>query len=127
LAVADGRSKWAYSYQIERDGKLANKEPFFRLHVADWDDDAGAESVCYAKEGQIFVATRSGVQICADDGPTQMILPMPDRSRVIGVCLGGPDFDTLYAFCGDKLWKRKLKIHALGAFSPWTSVRPTPL
>ena len=43
-----------------------------------------------------------------------MILPMPDRSRVIGVCLGGRDMDTLFAFCGDKIWKRKVKIHAIG-------------
>ena len=115
LSVADGHSKWAYSYQINADGTLGNKERFFHLHVADWDDDAGAESVCYALEGQMFVATRSGVQICADDGPTQVILPVPDRSRVIGVCLGGKEMDTLFAFCGDKIWKRKVKTHAAGA------------
>ena len=122
LSVADGHSKWVYSYQINADGTLTNKERFFWLHVPDWEDDAGAESVCYAKEGRMFVATRWGIQVCADDGPTQVILPMPDRSRVIGVCLGGRDLDTLFAFCGDKIWKRKVKIHALGAFTPWTRV-----
>jgi enterochelin esterase-like enzyme/sugar lactone lactonase YvrE len=127
LSVADGHSKWAYSYQINADGTLANKERFFCLHVSDWEDDAGAESVCYAKEGQMFVATRSGIQVCADDGPTQVILPLPDRSRVIGVCLGGRDLDTLFAFCGNKIWKRKVKVHALGAFSPWTRVNGTSL
>jgi enterochelin esterase-like enzyme/sugar lactone lactonase YvrE len=127
LSVADGHSKWAYSYQINPDGTLTNKERFFHLHVADWDDDAGAESVCYALEGQIFLATRSGIQICADDGPTQVILPVPDRSRVTGVCLGGKDMDTLFAFCGDKIWKRKVKTHAAGAFSPWTKVSGTKL
>ncbi len=118
LSVADGKSKWVYSYQINPDGTLANKERFFWLHVADWDDDAGAESVCYAKEGQMFVATRWGIQVCADDGPTQVILPLPDRSRVTGVCLGGRDMDTLFAFCGDKIWKRKVKVHALALFRP---------
>ena len=127
LSVADGRSKWAYSYQMNPDGTLSNKERFFWLHVPDWEDDAGAESVCYAKEGQMLVATRWGIQACADDGPTQVILPMPDRSRVIGVCLGGRDFDTLFAFCGDKIWKRKVKIHAMGAFTPWTRVNGTSL
>ena len=127
LSVADGRSKWVYSYQIKPDGTLTNKERFFWLHVADWEDDAGAESVCYAREGQMFVATRWGIQVCADDGPTQAILPMPDRSRVIGVCLGGRDLDTLFAFCGDKIWKRKVKVHALGAFTPWTRVNATSL
>jgi gluconolactonase len=127
LTVADGHSKWAYSYQINPDGTLSNKERFFPLHVADWDDDAGAESVCYALEGQMFVATRSGIQVCADDGPTQVILPVPDRSRVTGVCLGGRELDTLFALCGDKIWKRKVKTHTLGAFSPWTKVSGTKL
>jgi hypothetical protein len=52
---------------------------------------------------------------------------MPDRSRVLGVCLGGSDGDTLFAFCGGKVWKRKVKSHAIGAFSPWEKVRGTDL
>jgi gluconolactonase len=127
LSVGDGRSKWVYSYQINADGTLGNKERFFWLHVPDWEDDAGAESVCYAKDGPMLVATRWGIQVCADDGPTQVILPMPDRGRVFGVCLGGREMDTLFAFCGTKIWKRKVKIHAAGAFSPWTRVHGTPL
>jgi enterochelin esterase-like enzyme/sugar lactone lactonase YvrE len=127
LSVADGGSKWVYSYQINDDGTLTNKERYFWLHVEDGDDDAGTESVCYAKEGQMLVATRFGIQICADDGPTQVILPMPDRSRVLGVCLGGRDQNMLFAFCGNRIWKRTVKIHAMGAFSPRISVHGTPL
>ncbi len=127
LSVADGRSKWVYSYQIAEDGTLQHKERFFPLYVEDWDDDAGAETVCYSLEGRQFIATRSGVQISADDGPTQIILPVPDRTRVIGVCLGGPDLDTLYAFCGIKIWQRKVKVHATGAWAPWTKVSGTKL
>jgi sugar lactone lactonase YvrE len=127
LAVADGDSRWAYSYQINNDGSLTNQERFFWLHVADSDDDAGTESVSYAREGQILFATRSGIQICADDGPAQVILPMPDRSRVSGICLGAPEHNTLFAFCGNKIWKRTVKLHAIGAFSPWQKVQGTPL
>ncbi|MCX7009130.1 MAG: alpha/beta hydrolase-fold protein [Kiritimatiellaeota bacterium] len=127
LSVADGHSKWIYSYQMEADGKLTNKERFFHLFVSDWDDDAGAECVCYSLEGRQFIATRSGVQVSADDGPTQVILPVPDRSRVTGVCLGGSDGNTLFAFCGNKIWKRTIKQHAMGAFTPWRAVRGTSL
>ncbi len=122
LSVAEGHSKWVYSDQINDDGTLTNKERFFHLHVADGDDEAGAESVCYSVEGRQFIATRSGIQITADDGPTQVILPVPDGSRVIGVCLGGKDGDTLFAFCGNKIWKRKVQHHSMGAFTPWTKV-----
>ncbi|MDB6137254.1 MAG: gluconolactonase, partial [Verrucomicrobiaceae bacterium] len=127
LSVADGASKWAYSYQINADGTLTNKERFFWLHVADGEDDAGAESICYSREGQMFVATRSGIQVCADDGPTQVILPMPDRSRVLGVCLGGKDLDTLFAFTSSTIFKRKVQVHVAGAFTPWTGVKGTRL
>jgi gluconolactonase len=127
LSLADGHSKWVYSYQMNEDGTLTNKERFFPLHVADWDDDAGAETVCYSLEGRQFIATKTGIQITADDGPTQIILPMPDRSRVIGVAIGGRDKDTLFAFCGSKIWKRKIQQHAMGAFTPWTKVAPNKL
>ncbi len=127
LSVAEGHSKWLYSYQIQDDGTLTNKERFFHLFVADWDDDAGPENLCYSVEGCQFIATRSGVQISADDGPTQVILAVPDRSRVIGVALGGRDKDTLFALCGNRIWKRKTRQHATGAFSPWTKVSGTQL
>ncbi|MBI5685866.1 MAG: RICIN domain-containing protein [Verrucomicrobia bacterium] len=127
LSVVEGHSKWVYSYQINADGTLANKERFFHHYVADWDDDAGAECVCYSLEGRQFIATRSGVQISADDGPTQVILPVPDRARVTGVCLGGKDKDTLFALCGNRIWKRKVQHHAMGAFTPWAKVNGTKL
>lgn len=127
LSVADGRSKWVYSYQLNDDGTLTNKERFFPLHVEDWEDDAGPETVCYSLEGRQFIATKSGVQITADDGPTQVILPMPDRARVTGVAIGGADKDTLFAFCGSKIWKRKIQQHAMGAWTPWTKVTPNRL
>lgn len=127
LSVAEGHSKWIDSYQMNDDGTLKNKERFFHLHVADWDDDAGAESLCYSIEGRQFVATRSGIQISADDGPTQVILPVPDGSRVTGVCLGGQDGDMLFAFCGNRIWKRKVRHHAMGAFTPWVKVDGTKL
>ncbi|OYW77230.1 MAG: hypothetical protein B7Z37_05210 [Verrucomicrobia bacterium 12-59-8] len=127
LTVAEGHSKWAYSYQINDDGTLANKERFFHLYVADWEDDAGPECVCYSLEGRQFIATKSGVQISADDGPTQIILPVPDRSRVTAVAIGGKDKDMLFAFCGNKIWKRKILQHAMGAWSPWTKMTGSKL
>jgi gluconolactonase len=127
LSVAEGHSKWVYSYQIADDGSLRHKERFFHLHVADWEDDAGPESLCYSLEGRQFVATRAGVQVSADDGPTQIILPVPGNARVTGVAIGGPEMDTLYAMCMNRIWKRKIRQHGMGAFSPWTSVKANAL
>ena len=95
--------------------------------MPDWEDDAAPEGVCYAREGQIFLATNMGIQVCADDGPTQVIIPLPGSERPIGICLGGPDRDTLFAFTGEKIYKRKLKVHATGAFDAFTKVNGTKL
>lgn len=48
-----------------------------------------------------------------------------DKRRVI--VIGSQEKDTLYAFCGNKIWKRKIQQHALGAQSPWTKVVPNKL
>lgn len=127
LAVADRESHWVYSYSIDSDGALKNKERFFWLHVQDWDDNSGAESVCYDREGHLYVATRMGIQICAWDGPTQVILPLPGKQRVSGICIGGENFDMLFAFCGDKVYQRKIKNHTVGAFTPFTKMTPGKL
>ncbi len=127
LAVADARSKWAYSYRIRPDSSLTDRERFFWLHVPDWADDSGADGVCYAREGQLLIATRFGVQSCADDGPSQVILPLPGRSRPLGLCFGGRDHDMLYALCGDRIYRRKLRVHGVRATTPFTPVRATPL
>ena len=87
----------------------------------DWDDNSGAESVCYDREGHLYVATNMGIQVCAWDGPTQVILPLPN-GKVTGICIGGADFDTLFAFCGGKVYKRKINNHTMGSFTPFTKM-----
>lgn len=126
LTVGEVNSHWAYSYQIAADGKLINKERFFSLYVQDWEDNSGIESLCYDREGHLYVATRYGIQVCAWDGPTQIILPLPS-GRVTGICFGGKDFDTLFAFCGNTIYKRKVKNHGIGAFLPWMPMKPGQL
>jgi gluconolactonase len=121
LAVADRDSHWVYSYTIAPDGKLENKEPLFWLNVQAWDDDAGATSVCYDQEGHVYTATRSGVQVCTGDGPLQLIIPSPGE-RITAMCLGGKDKNILFAFCGDKIYQRKLNAHAVDAFTPHMSM-----
>ncbi len=127
LAVASSESHWVYSYEIATDGTLKNRARFFWLHVNDWEDHSGAESICYDLEGHLYVATRMGIQICTWDGPTQVILPVPGGERVTGVCIGGAEFNTLYAFCEEKLYKRKIKNHTLGAYTPITNMTPGKL
>lgn len=108
LYVADYRSHWVYSYVIQPDGTLADKQRFFWLHVADTDDQSNADGIRTDRDGRLYVATKLGVQVCDQPGRVNAIIPTPNR-RVANLVFGGAHFDTLFATCGDKVYKRKLR------------------
>ena len=109
LYVADSRSHWVYSYQIQPDGALAHKQKYYHLHAPDSADDSGADGMRCDADGRLYVATRMGVQVCDQAGRVNCIIPTPN-GKCANLCFGGEDFKTLYATCGDKVYKRKLKV-----------------
>ena len=108
LYVADTRSHWVYSYQIQADGTLQYKQRYFWLHVPDDAEDSGADGMRVDRDGRLYVATRMGIQICDQPGRVNAILPLPN-GRCSNLCFGGENFDTLFVTAGDKVFKRKLK------------------
>jgi sugar lactone lactonase YvrE/enterochelin esterase-like enzyme len=115
LYVADYASHWVYSYQIRPDGSLAHKQRYYHLHVPDSADDSGADGMRVDREGRLYVATRLGIQICDQAGRVNCIVPTPN-GKVSNLCFGGANFDTLFATCGDRVYKRKLKVRGCQAF-----------
>ena len=115
LYVADYRSHWIYSHQIQADGMLAYKQRYFWLHGPDNEDDTGADGMRVDRDGRLYVATRLGIQVCDQPGRVQCILPTPN-GKVSNLCFGGENFDTLFATCGDKVYKRKLKVQGAQAW-----------
>ena len=45
LYVSDSRSHWVYSYQVQPDGTLRNRQRYFHLHQPDSADDSGADGM----------------------------------------------------------------------------------
>ncbi|NOS68342.1 MAG: gluconolactonase [Verrucomicrobia bacterium] len=122
LYVADARSHWVYSYQVLSDGTLTNKQRYFHLHVPDTADDSGADGMRCDRDGRLYVATRMGIQVCDQAGRVNCILPTPN-GRVSNLTFGGEKFDTLFCTCGDKVFKRRLKVS--GAMSFAAPIKPT--
>jgi sugar lactone lactonase YvrE/enterochelin esterase-like enzyme len=116
LYVDDTRSRWVYSYVILPDGSLTNKQRYFHLHVPDTADDSGADGMRCDREGRLYVATRMGVQVCDQAGRVECILPTPN-GRVANLTFGGEKFDTLFCTCGDKVFKRHLKVQGALPFA----------
>ena len=117
LYVADYRSHWVYSYVIQPDGTLAHKQRYFHLHSRDEDDESFADGLKVDRDGNLYVATRLGIQICDQAGRVNAIIPTPN-GRITNLVFGGENFDTLYASCNDKVYKRKLKVRGTNAWEP---------
>jgi gluconolactonase len=115
LYVAESRTHWVYSFQIQPDGSLKHKQRYYHLHVPDTADDSSADGMRVDRDGRLYVATRLGIQVCDQAGRVNCIIQTPN-GKVANFCFGGENFDTLFATCGDKVFKRKLKVKGAHAW-----------
>ncbi len=124
--VADSRSHWIYSYQIQADGTLAHKQKYFHLHVPDTADESSADGLRCDRDGRLWVATRMGLQVCDQLGRVQCILPTPNGA-CSNLAFGGPNFDTVYVTANDKVYSRKLKVKGANPFDVPLKPKPSGL
>jgi gluconolactonase len=126
LYVDDYRSHWVYSFTVQADGTLANKQRYYWLHEPDFADQSSADGLKVDREGRLYVATRMGIQVCDQAGRVELILPTPN-GKVSNVVLAGEKFDTLYATCGDKVYRRKLNVTGANAWDAPNKPAPPKL
>jgi sugar lactone lactonase YvrE len=123
LYVSDTRTRWVYSYQVQPDGTLTDKQRYFHLHEPNTADESGADGMAVDREGRLWVATYMGLQVCDPAGRVTCIIPTPN-GKVFHVCFGGPEMDTLFALCGDRVYKRKVKVKGVLPFQ--APFKPAP-
>jgi sugar lactone lactonase YvrE len=122
LDVADYADRWVWSFQVQPDGSLANGQRFHRLEVDD--DAAKPDGMTVDSEGELWVATTLGVQICDQAGRVVGIVNKPQPGPLSNVVFGGPDLRMLYVTSGDKVFRRPMR--RKGVF-PWiVSTTPKP-
>jgi len=126
LFAAEGHTHWVYSYALPpAGGALQDKQRFYWLHTAesadDEADDSGATDMADDSQGNLYVATRMGVQVCDRNGRVEGILTLPDGA-VSSLSFGGAKFDHLYIVCGGRLYERPLQVPGVPGFAP-----PMPL
>jgi gluconolactonase len=115
LYVADARSHWVYSYQVQPDGTLKHKQQYYWIHVPDDQDDAGSDGMRVDRDGRLYVATRMGIQVCDQAGRVNCILPTPN-GRVSNLTFAGENNDWIVATCGDKVYRRQVKVRGAHAW-----------
>ena len=117
--VAENSTKWIDSFVVQPDGSLADKQPFYWLHMTDIASNSGAEDLAVDTHSNLYAATRMGVQVCDQNGRVRAILPLPTPcGPVRSLCFGGPHFDVLYATDGVQVFRRRLKLPGL---APWAA------
>jgi len=122
LVVDEPHSKWVWSFQIQRDGSLADGQPFYRLEAPD-DSELDAGGMAFDTEGFLYVATTLGVEVCDQPGRVNTIINKPQgmTGSVANIVFGGPNMQWLYLTDGNKMYRRQLKRQ--GVF-PWNPVTP---
>ena len=115
LYVAESASHWVWIYKILPDGKLAYKQRYGWLHVSDTDENAWPDGLKCDTSGRIYTTTRLGVQVLDQAGRVNAIIPVPS-GQASNCCFGGADFNILYVSCGDKVYRRKLKVRGSNTF-----------
>lgn len=123
LYVDDYRAHWVYSYQLQADGTPQFKQQYYWLHVPDTVEMSQADGMRVDRDGRLYVATKMGIQVCDQAGRVNAIIPTPN-GRISNLSFGGENGDTLFATCGDKVYKRKLKVKGAPAWD--APVRPAP-
>jgi len=123
LYVAECRSHWVWSYQIQPDGSLAARQRYFHLHMPDRADNSGVDGIRVDRDGRLYCATDMGLQVCDPAGRVTCIIPTPNGA-IANLCFGGPQLDTIYATCRDRVYKRRVKTHGANAFD--APIKPAP-
>jgi gluconolactonase len=123
LVITDPNHRHQWSMQLQADGTPVNAEPFYRLEVLD--EESGATGATFDSLGQVYFATAIGIQVCEANGRTAMILNSPIADKpVSSIAFGGPDRDWLYAVADGKLFRRKMKVHAVPVDKPEKPPQP---
>jgi len=125
LHLAAASQSVTYHFRIGAEQQLEHRQAYGFLHRPPMDNDAGALGMAIDVEGRLFVATKLGIQVLDQLGRTNLIINRPSASSVSGVAFGGAEFDTLFITCGERVYRRRVKIKGARTYqAPVTP--PTP-
>ncbi|MDR3709965.1 MAG: SMP-30/gluconolactonase/LRE family protein [Capsulimonadaceae bacterium] len=120
LFAAEKHTQWVYTYIVQPDGTLIDKQRYYWLHIAEsadgepgWSD---ATDLVDDRSGYLYVATRMGVQICDRNGRVEGILTLP-QGPVTSLAFGGPDSNILYVVSGGKVYRRTMAARGVPCFA----------
>lgn len=99
-------SDWLISAIMEN-GKETCVQEYYWIHNPIHCHD-NVSGIIYAKDGNLYVATTIGIQICDHNGRVRAIIPYPEKN----IDAFAFHDNVLYVKIGDKIYTRKIKAEA---------------
>ncbi len=118
LVVADMKGMNLWAYRVEPDGGLKFKQPYYTMRLPTGKIDSGADGMKVDAAGRIYVATHLGLQVFDPAGRLSGVIDKPQNAWLANVVFAGPNLDTLYVTCTNKVFKRKVKATGFRYFDP---------
>lgn len=120
LVEAEAGSDWLWASIIGADGKPTMRQRFYWLHNVEHRADTSARQMAFDTDGNLYVATNMGIQVCDQNGRVRAILPLPGGVIPEAITLQG---NLLYARSGATVYARRLKSMGYNPPSPPVSVK----
>lgn len=127
LIVDDMRGVNAYLFDVEPDGTLTHKQPFYTMQMGAMDHDSGADGLCVDTQGRVYVVTRMGVQVMDQHGRVMAIISKPRGLSLTNVMFAGKNYDEMYITGSGKVFHRKTAAHGINGFMPPVKAPPDKL
>ena len=89
LICNEPNTRWLLSYVIDEQGQLMAGQRFYWLHNTTGDDSQQVGQMTFDENGNLYVATAMGVQICDQNGRVRAILPLPDSAPICSLAFVG--------------------------------------
>jgi gluconolactonase len=106
LIVDDTASDMVSAFDVQTDGTARNKRPFARLHDMPAGQESGADGMALDREGRVYVATVTGVQVF--DGAAHYLGTIKVPRQPANLAFSGPDKRTLYITAREGLYRLKM-------------------
>jgi gluconolactonase len=97
LFINNTRGEYLLAYDVQADGKLANRRNFGRYEgvtKAATGVTSGADGLAIDNEGRVYAATSAGVQVFSPEGKHLGTIPVSRSPQ--NIAFAGPDKKTLY-------------------------------
>jgi enterochelin esterase-like enzyme len=89
LICNEANTRWLLSYVLDEQGEPMAGQRFYWLHNTTGDDSQQVGQMTFDENGNLYVATSMGVQVCDQNGRVRAILPLPDSAPIRSLAFVG--------------------------------------